>query len=49
MEAIEALASAGTLSSFAADPDPGALRTVRDREEEGSDRLVLRDPLPEFD
>ena len=28
---------------------PGALRIVADREEETSDRLVFRDPFPEFD
>lgn len=46
---VNVLASVGTASDIAAGADWGALRIVADREEEPSDRLVLRDPLPEFD
>jgi len=42
------LASVGTLSGTAAGADRGAWRIVGERGEETSDRLVFRDPFPEF-
>jgi hypothetical protein len=49
IDVVDVLASVGTSSDIAAGADRGVLRIEADREEEPSDRLVLRDPLPEFD
>ena len=49
IDVMDVPASVGTSSDVAAGADCGALRIVADREEETSDWLVLRDPLPEFD